>query len=164
MSTINVVKYYFHKDHVPRSAARIRQLVALAYQTARDRQLYPRAVFIRSDLHVTTMINGVYQRDPKGHHITLCYKDDEHMKNDTHVACHGYVADTGTMSFKEATHAGEKPDSTLKGNRAQTRVWPPEDDLDKAYKAAYPNTAANKAADIKNAVEQSRMQIKNAVE
>ncbi|KAI0470555.1 putative MYND domain protein [Xylariaceae sp. FL0804] len=35
---------------------------------------------------------------------------------------------------------------------------------DKAYKAAYPNTAANKAADIKNAAEQSRMQIKNAAE
>lgn len=47
MSTVNLVKYYFHKDHVPKTAERTRQLVALAYQTARDKQLYPRAVFIR---------------------------------------------------------------------------------------------------------------------
>lgn len=47
MSTVNIVKYYFHKDHIPKTAERMRQLVALAYQTARDRQLYPRAVFIR---------------------------------------------------------------------------------------------------------------------
>ena len=43
---INIVKYYFHIRNVP-SAERMRQLVALAYQTARDRQLHPKEVFIR---------------------------------------------------------------------------------------------------------------------
>lgn len=47
MSTINIVKYYFHKEYIPKTPEGMRQLVALAYQTARDRQLYPRAVFIR---------------------------------------------------------------------------------------------------------------------
>ena len=47
MSSVNIVKYYFHARHVPKSDARMRQLVALAYQTARDKQLYPKAVLIR---------------------------------------------------------------------------------------------------------------------
>lgn len=46
-STINVVKYYFHKRHIPESEEYMRKLVALAYQTAREKKLYPRAVFIR---------------------------------------------------------------------------------------------------------------------
>ncbi|KAK2054172.1 hypothetical protein LY76DRAFT_629074 [Colletotrichum caudatum] len=70
MSTVDIVKYYFHKDHVPKTAERIQQLVALAYQTARDKQLYPRAVFIRSELHDTTSINSIRERDPKGLHCT----------------------------------------------------------------------------------------------
>lgn len=47
MSTVNIVKFYFHARHIPGSEARMRQLIALAYQTARDKQLYPKAVFIR---------------------------------------------------------------------------------------------------------------------
>lgn len=42
MSSINIVKYYFQATQVPRTDARIRQLVGLAYQTARDKQLYPK--------------------------------------------------------------------------------------------------------------------------
>jgi hypothetical protein len=47
MSTVNMVKYYFYKGMVPKDQDRLRQLVALAYQTARDRKLYPKAVLIR---------------------------------------------------------------------------------------------------------------------
>jgi hypothetical protein len=47
MSTVNLVKYYFFKGNVPRTSQRLQQLVALAYQTARDREVYPKAVFIR---------------------------------------------------------------------------------------------------------------------
>ncbi|POR37539.1 hypothetical protein TPAR_02266 [Tolypocladium paradoxum] len=137
MSTINIVKYYFHKDHIPRTAERMHQLVALAYQTARDRQLYPRAVFIRSDLHATTSINGVRQQDPKGLHVTLCYKDNEQLQKGTHIACHGYVNDEESMSFREATHAGEKPDSTKKKNKNRTAVWPSEDKLYAAPEIGY---------------------------
>ncbi|OHW96497.1 hypothetical protein CSPAE12_04846 [Colletotrichum incanum] len=137
MSTVNIVKYYFHKDHVPKTAERIQQLVALAYQTARDKQLYPRAVFIRSELHDTTSINGIRQRDPKGLHVTLCYKDDEQLRNGTHVACHGYVKDAESMAFKEATHAGEKPDLTRKRNKNRTPVWPSADELYAAPEIGY---------------------------
>ncbi|KAG7132422.1 hypothetical protein HYQ46_009481 [Verticillium longisporum] len=38
----------------------MRKLVALAHQIARAKKLNPRAVFIRSGLHDTTSINGVY--------------------------------------------------------------------------------------------------------
>merc|ERR1712224_752668 len=88
MSTINVVKYYFHKANIPATEARTRQLIALAYQTARDKELYPQAVFVRyvtpprvpfayrgkaheplkrtnrSEVHLTTTINGRRQKDP----------------------------------------------------------------------------------------------------
>ncbi|KAK0614607.1 hypothetical protein B0T14DRAFT_528788 [Immersiella caudata] len=47
MSTINIVRYYFHKANVPATEERMRQLIALAYQTARDKQLYPKAIFVR---------------------------------------------------------------------------------------------------------------------
>lgn len=80
-----------------------------------------------SDLHGTTSINGVYQKDPKGPHITLCYKDDENMRKGTHVACHGYVKDEETMEFKEATDRGEKLDTTKKKNKQS--VWPASEEL-----------------------------------
>lgn len=47
MSTINIIKYYFYEGTVPRSQERIRQLINLAYQTARDRKIYPKAILIR---------------------------------------------------------------------------------------------------------------------
>ncbi|KAM0276624.1 hypothetical protein ACHAQH_006581 [Verticillium albo-atrum] len=103
MSSVNIVKYYFHAQQVPRSDARIRQLVALAYQTARDKQLYPKAVFVRSEVHSTTTINGRRQKDPRGDHVTFSYKTQDHLGLETHVACHGYVKDPDTLEFKEAT-------------------------------------------------------------
>ena len=42
-----MVKYYFYKGMVPKDQHRLRSLIALAYQTARDRKLYPKAVLIR---------------------------------------------------------------------------------------------------------------------
>lgn len=47
MSTINIVKYYFYKGAVPKDPEKLRSMIALAYQTARDRQIYPKAVLIR---------------------------------------------------------------------------------------------------------------------
>jgi hypothetical protein len=80
-------------------------------------------------LHDTTSINGVYQKDPKGPHITLCYKDDEQLQKGTHVACHGYVKDEETMELAEATDRGEKLDSTKKRNKNRTPVWPSSEEL-----------------------------------
>ncbi|EEY22219.1 conserved hypothetical protein [Verticillium alfalfae VaMs.102] len=110
MSSINIVKYYFHAKQIPRSDARIRQLIALAYQTARDKQLYPKAVLVR-------------------------YKTQDHLGLETHVACHGYVKDPDTLEFKEATHAAEKPDSTMKRNNKP--VWPDDQDLWEAPDVGY---------------------------
>ncbi|KFA70745.1 hypothetical protein S40288_09216 [Stachybotrys chartarum IBT 40288] len=135
MSSINIVKYYFHAGQVPRSEARMRQLVALAYQTARDKQLYPKAVFVRSEVHSTTTINGKRRKDPRGDHVTFSYKTQDHLGRETHVACHGYVKDPDTLEFKEATHAAEKPDSTKKRNNKP--VWPADEDLWEAPDIGY---------------------------
>lgn len=91
----------------------------------------PNLLIIRtsSDLHDTTSINGVYQKDPKSPHITLRYKDHVHLQKGTHVACRGHVTDEETMEFKEPTDRGEKLDSTKKNNKHRTQVWPPSEEL-----------------------------------
>ncbi|POR37769.1 Uncharacterized protein TPAR_02035 [Tolypocladium paradoxum] len=125
MSTINVVKYYFYRKNMP-SPEEMQKMIALAYQTARDRKLYPKAVLIRSHLHNTTSSGGKHRKDPKGWHITLCYKDARQLAGDRHVASHGYVTDTASWAFREATHAGEKADSTIKSSGKP--VWPSDPD------------------------------------
>ncbi|KAM0278421.1 hypothetical protein ACHAQH_005176 [Verticillium albo-atrum] len=134
MSTINVVKYYFYRLNRP-ADTRMRQLIALAYQTARDRELYPKAVFVRSEVHDTTTINGRRQKDPKGEHVTFSYKSIDHLGRETHVSCHGYVNNAKTLEFREATHASEKPDSTLKRNGKE--VWPDNDEIWEAPEVGY---------------------------
>lgn len=47
MSAVNIVKYYFYRDLMPQDSDTLRKMVALAYQTARDRKLYPKAILIR---------------------------------------------------------------------------------------------------------------------
>ncbi|OAQ60945.1 hypothetical protein VFPPC_01984 [Pochonia chlamydosporia 170] len=136
MSTVNIVRYYFHKRNAPKDADRMRKLIALAYQTARDKKLYPKAVLIRSEVHRTTTINGIRQDDPRGLHVTLCYKDQDQLNRDVHVACHGYVTDEVSLEFTEATHAGEKPDSTMK-NKKGAVVWPGMADLWAAPEIGY---------------------------
>ncbi|KAJ9256503.1 hypothetical protein DTO207G8_2506 [Paecilomyces variotii] len=128
MSTVNMVKYYFYKGMVPKDKTRLQQLLALAYQTARDRKLYPKAVLIRSEVHDTTSINGMHQKDPLGPHVTLCYKDENQLIHGTHVASHGYVTEKETLEFVRATHAGEKADSTKRQKGKE--VWPSENELE----------------------------------
>ncbi|PYH87832.1 hypothetical protein BO71DRAFT_340171, partial [Aspergillus ellipticus CBS 707.79] len=38
----------------------------------------------RSEIHDTTSINGVHQKDPLGPHVTLCYKDEDQFLRGTH--------------------------------------------------------------------------------
>ena len=92
----------------------------------------------RSEVHSTTTINGKRQKDPKGDHVTFSYKTQDHLGLETHVACHGYVKDPGTLEFKEATHAAEKPDSTVKWNNKP--VWPEDEDLWEAPDIGYGHT------------------------
>ncbi|KAK5998795.1 hypothetical protein PT974_01178 [Cladobotryum mycophilum] len=133
MSAINIVKYYFYAK--PKSTKRMEELIALAYQTARDRKLYPKAVLIRSEIHDTTTKYGKRRKDPKGFHVTIAYKDAQQLADGTHVASHGYCPSKTVLDFVEATHDPPKPDSTLKlsGNE----VWPEESDLFEAPDVGY---------------------------
>ncbi|EHA19810.1 hypothetical protein ASPNIDRAFT_39238 [Aspergillus niger ATCC 1015] len=136
MSTVNMVKYYFYRGMLPADQDRLRQLLALAYQTARDRKLYPKAVLIRSEVHDTTSINGVRQKDPLGPHVTLCYKDETQILRGTHIASHGYVHGKDDLEFVRATHAGEKPDSA-KRQQGRKTVWPSDEELVTAPEIGY---------------------------
>lgn len=81
----------------------------------------------RSDVHPTTSRAGRHERDPLGWHVTLCYKDEDHLSGGTHIASHGYVKGRDVLTFVQATHAGEKLDSHLKANGKL--VWPFEEEL-----------------------------------
>ncbi|KAF5535173.1 hypothetical protein FNAPI_12142 [Fusarium napiforme] len=135
MSTVNIVKYYFHARNVPVSEERMRRLIALAYQTAREKELYPKAVFVRSEVHFTTTINGRRQKDPLGAHVTFSYKTQDSLGRDTHVSCHGYVKDSETLEYAGSTHVDEKPDSTKKSSGKP--VWPGESQLWEAPEIGY---------------------------
>ncbi|ENH74773.1 hypothetical protein FOC1_g10003560 [Fusarium oxysporum f. sp. cubense race 1] len=71
MSTVNIVKYHFHARNVPVSEEHTRRLIARAYQTAREKELYPKAVFVRyvyffherSNFHLDDS-NNRRQKDP----------------------------------------------------------------------------------------------------
>ena len=47
MSTINMVRYFFYKNRLPDKQETLQALVAVAYRTARDRKVYPKAILIR---------------------------------------------------------------------------------------------------------------------
>ncbi|KAK9238401.1 hypothetical protein V1525DRAFT_387647 [Lipomyces kononenkoae] len=150
MSTINIVNYYFYKGMLREDPTRLQSLISLAYQTARDRQLYRRLfssgesqhsqilrnVSISESLeHPTTSREGRHERDPLGWHVTLCFKDEAHLSSGTHIASHGYVKGRGDLTFVQATHAGEKPDSHLRIRGKP--VWPSEEELEVAPEIAY---------------------------
>ncbi|KAK5996195.1 hypothetical protein PT974_04623 [Cladobotryum mycophilum] len=132
MSTINVVKHLMYKGIVPKDSAQRQKLMALGYQTARDRSLYPKAVLIRSGVHGTTR----RKRDPKGLHVTLCHKDRTQIIRRTHVASHAYVSGNTNLKLIEATHAAEKPDSIRRKRRKP--VWPSEEQLEMTEYAKWP--------------------------
>lgn len=75
----------------------------------------------RSEVHRTTTVNGVYNQDPKGLHVTFCYKDKYQMDCDTHVAYHGYVDDPEILDFREANTCRGKLD-TMKKNKKDTSL------------------------------------------
>lgn len=152
MSTVNIVKYYFHKRNVPVSEERMRRLIALAYQTARalpKGSLCAVCLFFyelsfpswwfwwsnRSEVHFTTTINGRRQKDPLGAHVTFSYKTQDSLGRDTHVSCHGYVKDSETLEYAGSTHVDEKPDSTKKTTGKP--VWPGESQLWEAPEIGY---------------------------
>nr|KMM72271.1 hypothetical protein CPAG_08568 [Coccidioides posadasii RMSCC 3488] len=113
------------------SASRKKALVALAYATARDQKLAPKAILIRlcirSDVHDTTTVAGKHVKDTKGWHGTFAFKDDNQVEREFHVASHGYTNSKEDFSLKEATHTPEKEDSTSRGGAGSGKVvWPAE--------------------------------------
>ncbi|KAH9882938.1 hypothetical protein J1614_000304 [Plenodomus biglobosus] len=136
---------------VPTSQRDIQNLTTLAYQTAREHGLYPKEILIRpvrrsisspllllscsplrsaySGLgHSTTTIKGQFQPGPSGNHFTFCYKNEQHVQTQTHIACHGHTAGPRNYTLTKATFATEKPDSTLK-RRNHKPVWPAVNEL-----------------------------------
>ncbi|OJJ43520.1 hypothetical protein ASPZODRAFT_161467 [Penicilliopsis zonata CBS 506.65] len=132
-----MVRYYFYKGKMPTNPKDLQDMVALAYQTARDMKLYPRAILIRSKHHKTTTINGKTGEDPKGWHLTFCYKDNKQLINNTHTACHGYTKDEFSWELIESTHAGDKPDSVKRRFAKKSSVWPGPAELDEAPEIGY---------------------------
>ncbi|KAJ0422997.1 hypothetical protein BJY00DRAFT_310596 [Aspergillus carlsbadensis] len=134
---INFVRYFFYRGDTI-SPERRRALVALAYATARDRQLAPKKILIRSDIHENTIKNGQYVKDPGGWHGTFAFKDSDQVDRSFHVASHGYTNGREDFALAKATHDPEKSDQTPRGvRRSQNNksdggkepekvVWPEE--------------------------------------
>ena len=91
----------------------------------------------RSKHHKTTTINGQTGDDPKGWHLTFCYKDEQQLANNTHTACHGYTKDESSWELLESTHAGDKPDSVKRRHSKNASVWPDPGELDEAPEIGY---------------------------
>ncbi|RAK95375.1 uncharacterized protein BO80DRAFT_264104 [Aspergillus ibericus CBS 121593] len=127
---INFVRFFFYEGNTI-SAVRKKALVALAYATARDQQLAPRAILIRADLHETTTIEGKRVKDPKGWHGTFAFKTDDQVQREFHVASHGYTNGKENFVLTDATHDPEKSDKVPRGGKNSGKiVWPSEDALD----------------------------------
>ncbi|EJT79931.1 hypothetical protein GGTG_05013 [Gaeumannomyces tritici R3-111a-1] len=133
MSTINIVKYYFYKAIVPAKPELVSQYVALAYQTAKDRHIYPKAILIRSHLHRSTYVKGQRVSDPNGLHLTVSFKDENGVTTETHVSSHGYVKDKTDTVINKAVHTNPKADTTPRGTpkpgQARKVVWPDDSEL-----------------------------------
>ncbi|KAF7182863.1 hypothetical protein CNMCM7691_002607 [Aspergillus felis] len=127
---VNFVRYFFYAGNTI-SPDRKKALVALAYATARDQQLAPKAILIRSDVHDTTTIDGKHAKDPKGWHGTFAFKVDNQVHRQYHVASHGYTDGKENFVLKEATHTPEKADGTPRGGKRSGKVvWPAEELLE----------------------------------
>ncbi|EEQ87678.1 uncharacterized protein BDCG_02798 [Blastomyces dermatitidis ER-3] len=126
------VRYFFYAGNTISSSQK-KTLVALAYATARDQKLAPKAILIRlvllSFLQVLESIRHV--KDPKGWHGTFAFKADDQVEREFHVASHGYTNDKEDFVLNEATHTPEKEDKTPRGGRGSGKVvWPAEDLLE----------------------------------
>ncbi|PYH88974.1 hypothetical protein BO71DRAFT_403445 [Aspergillus ellipticus CBS 707.79] len=131
MSTINIVKFSFSNQA---TAQTILQYMAIAYQAATVRKISLKVVFVRSGIHSTTSIHGKYQKDPRGEHLTLCFKDAGMLARGTHIASHGYVGSKNDWNILEATHTSEKCDSTIRKGRP---AWPSDDKIQYEVEVAF---------------------------
>lgn len=127
----NFVRYFFYRG-TSRNPELRRQLVSLAYATAREQMLAPSKILIRSSLHRTTSVSGGrHAIDPKGWHITLAFKDKSQELVGIHLTSHGYTDNKDTFVLKEAVCREVKPDDTPRGPiDSEKVVWPSDMELD----------------------------------
>jgi hypothetical protein len=83
----------------------------------------------RSQIHDTTVINGQRVPDPDGPHITVSWKSEKQLEENTHATLHGYVPTMKSfdLKFAKAAEIEVKDDDTEKGGGKV--VWPAERDL-----------------------------------
>jgi hypothetical protein len=86
--------------------------------------------------HSTTTIGGKFQSDPSGNHFTFCYKSEQQVQTQTHIACHGYTPSPTDYSLTKATFSTEKLDSMPK-KRNNKPVWPAVAGLDVGPEIGY---------------------------
>lgn len=144
----NLVRYFFYAGTTIKES-RKQALIALAYATAREQYIAPKAILIRfvsafadspllkliriiarADIHDTTTILGRHQKDPQGWHGTFAYKDASNVIRELHESAHGYTTGKDDFTLKEATATLAKKDSTPRGGPKSGKiVWPVEADL-----------------------------------
>ncbi|KAI8956971.1 hypothetical protein F5Y11DRAFT_364472 [Daldinia sp. FL1419] len=135
MSTINIVKYFFHRNNVPSDAKTIQQLINLSYWTARDQHLYPKAVFIMSRIRDATELKGYYVKDPKGDHVVIRFQDSSQVVRGGHVTSYGYILSKSNFEFKEAVHFVRESKSITRSNGCL--AWPDESELEAVSEICY---------------------------
>ncbi|KAG5987628.1 hypothetical protein E4U52_007396 [Claviceps spartinae] len=78
----------------------------------------------------TKLKRNIAKKDPKGWHVTVSYKEQEHVESDMHLTCHAYVDSQGQCSlvkFEPRDANGQaiaKADGIVKANGR--RIWPLE--------------------------------------
>ncbi|KAG6002427.1 hypothetical protein E4U21_003101 [Claviceps maximensis] len=120
---INMVRVLLHKQTTIEKDRHFK-LAALAHAAACKLDFIPKTIFIRSDLHKKTKINGVYVDDPLGWHATFSVKDSDLQTRNSHVTLHGYTDGKDNFTLKRVTPADKKSDDTRK--RDGKKVWPDE--------------------------------------
>ncbi|KAE8154633.1 hypothetical protein BDV25DRAFT_135800 [Aspergillus avenaceus] len=138
MSTLNMVKFYFYRKQLPRMRHILHDFIKVAYQTARDRKLYPKAILVSFQIKPTLkgdrslpQLKGTMEY----WHITFNYKDQGQLNSGTHTACHGYIPSEHEYELIKSTHGVDKCDTAL--TRNGKHVWPSGEELVMVCEVAY---------------------------
>ncbi|RAH43100.1 uncharacterized protein BO95DRAFT_466292 [Aspergillus brunneoviolaceus CBS 621.78] len=111
--TTNIVKYHFPKHLLPCfRTATLPTIMSLAYRAASAEGQYPKAILIRSSIHLTRyQKRGRTKQLRNTWHMTICYKNTTHLAKGSHMTAHVYVKNKHHPVFLRANYAAEKPDT-----------------------------------------------------
>ncbi|KAJ5929303.1 hypothetical protein N7454_007151 [Penicillium verhagenii] len=116
----DLVRIFFYRGNTI-SDEHKQGLVALAFATARDQLVESKAILVRSDVHKSTINDGVHMIDPNGWHGTFAFKTSDQLLSEYHVAAHGYTNGKEDFNLQRATSTSEKADKTPVGGHSQIR-------------------------------------------